>query len=421
MFERVASLHEWPETIWATLSGKALKAFSSLPTEKSTRYDEVKHAILQRYNVNSETCCLRFRNDSYKPGESHHEYFNRLEEHFQRWTKSQEMELRDLIILEKFLQGLSTDLLVWLKERKPKSAKEAAQMAEDYVLARGTKPPNEKLSRPQRLQGEPAVKVAQEKQQSSRPFFRAPPSEVRNIPPRSNTNTQGEKQCYNCKKWGHIVTVCPQRTTTSNFKADAKPAFVSESRRQRVCNPSNSKYMREGRIERKDIKLLVDTGSYTTIVKADLVENEKWKEGETLNVVCVHGDSVDYPTPEVYLEMGGLMKKTKVALILGVPVDVLIGMKDFDLSEEIPSQSKCAHNLAVMTRSQTRKEAKKQSKAVAAEKMRLADKRKLRVILQNKSGNRETYKMRLGNLRKKNPKPKPPNQIVLILRMQVLR
>ena len=129
---------------------------------------------------------------------------------------------------------------------------------------------------------------------------------------------------------GHIAIVCPQRTTTPNFKADAKPAFVSESCRERVCNPSNSKCMLEGKIEGKSVKMLVDTGSYTTIVKADLVENEKWNEGETINVVCVHGDSVDYPTAEVDLEMGGRIKKAKVALVPGVPVDVLIGIKDFD-------------------------------------------------------------------------------------------
>ena len=107
--------------------------------------------------------------------------------------------------------------------------------------------------------------------------------------------------------------------------------------------------MREGRIEGKDVKMLVDTGSYTAVVKADLVENEKWNEEETINVVCVDGDSVDYPTAEEDLEMGGLIKETKVALVPGVPVDVLIGVKDFDLSEEIPSQSKFTHNLAVMT------------------------------------------------------------------------
>ena len=91
------------------------------------------------------------------------------------------------------------------------------------------------------------------------------------------------------------------------------------------------------------------------------------------------------------------------------------------MSEEISSQSNCAHNLAVMTRSQTRKEAEKQRKVEDAEKIRLLTKRKLRVILQNKPGNCVTYKMRLGNPRKKNPKPKPTHQIVLILRMQVLR
>ena len=98
--------------------------------------------------------------------------------------------------MEQFLQGVSIDLSVWLKERKPKSAKEAVQVADDYVLSRGY----ENLRRPQRRQDEPAVKVTEEKQQSSRSFFRAPPSEVLNIPPRSKTNTQGEKQCYNCKK-----------------------------------------------------------------------------------------------------------------------------------------------------------------------------------------------------------------------------
>ena len=90
-----------------------------------------------------------------------------------------------MIILEQFLQGVSTDLSVWLKERKPNSAKEVAQMADDYVLACGTKPPYERLSRPQRLRGEPAIKVTQQKQESSRSLFRAPLSEVHNMLPRS--------------------------------------------------------------------------------------------------------------------------------------------------------------------------------------------------------------------------------------------
>lgn len=107
-------------------------------------------------------------------------------------------------------------------------------MTDDYILARGTKPSYEKLHRPQRLQSEPSTKLVQEKQQSSKLFFRALPPEVLNIPPRSKTNTQGEKQCCNCKTCVHIATVCPQRTSTPSFKADAKLAFGSESRPQRV-------------------------------------------------------------------------------------------------------------------------------------------------------------------------------------------
>lgn len=36
---------------------------------------------------------------------------------------------------------------------------------------------------------------------------------------------------------------------------------------------------------------------------------------------------MDYPTAEVDLEMDGWAKKTKVALVPEVPVDVLIGIK----------------------------------------------------------------------------------------------
>lgn len=122
-----------------------------------------------------------------------------------------------------------------------------------------------------------------------------------------------------------IATVCPQRNAASNLKAETKPAFVSKLCPERTNNSNNSEYVREGRVEGNDVKMLIDTGSYTTIVKADLVENGKWNEDETINVVCVHGDSVDYPTVEVELEIGDSEKRTKVALVPEAPVEVLLG------------------------------------------------------------------------------------------------
>ena len=54
MFERVAAQQEWPRETWATqlaglLSGNALDRYSSLPSDRSRDYANLKAAILRRY------------------------------------------------------------------------------------------------------------------------------------------------------------------------------------------------------------------------------------------------------------------------------------------------------------------------------------------------------------------------------------
>ena len=75
-----------------------------------------------------------------------------------------------------------------------------------------------------------------------------------------------------------------------------------------------------------------------------------------------------------------------------------------------------------MTRSQTRKDAEKQSKTEAAEKIRFADKKEAESDFTEQIREPENIQDEIRKPeKKKNPKPKPPHQIVLILRMQVLR
>ena len=55
-FEKLAALHKIPKLEWALrlvllLCGKALEAFSRLPDEDSRNYDEIKTAILSRYEL----------------------------------------------------------------------------------------------------------------------------------------------------------------------------------------------------------------------------------------------------------------------------------------------------------------------------------------------------------------------------------
>ena len=49
--------------------------------------------------------------------------------------------------------------------------------------------------------------------------------------------------------------------------------------------------------------LLLDTGCSKTIVRRDLVGEERWLEGESTVIQCAHGDAIAYPLATIELEM----------------------------------------------------------------------------------------------------------------------
>ena len=70
-FERL--MEEVPKTPWAyklatQLSGRAQQAYAMMPSETSRDYDEVKSAILRRYDITEENYWQRFRAASKKEG-----------------------------------------------------------------------------------------------------------------------------------------------------------------------------------------------------------------------------------------------------------------------------------------------------------------------------------------------------------------
>ena len=65
-FERLATVHGWDHSTWATrlaasLSGKALEAFARMSAEDSSNYDKVHDAILSRYELTGEAYRKKFR------------------------------------------------------------------------------------------------------------------------------------------------------------------------------------------------------------------------------------------------------------------------------------------------------------------------------------------------------------------------
>ena len=74
-FERFAGSQGWPEEIWAVslsplLTGKGLQVYSSRPSDQANDYEELKKAILKRYQLTEEGFRLKFREGKPEKGET---------------------------------------------------------------------------------------------------------------------------------------------------------------------------------------------------------------------------------------------------------------------------------------------------------------------------------------------------------------
>ena len=84
-FERLATAYRWPRAEWAVqlvpyLTGKARSAYVAMDVNESMDYDNVKEAILAKYEINEEMYRQRFREPHIQPGETPRELYHRLKD-----------------------------------------------------------------------------------------------------------------------------------------------------------------------------------------------------------------------------------------------------------------------------------------------------------------------------------------------------
>ena len=71
--------------------------------------------------------------------------------------------------------------------------------------------------------------------------------------------------------------------------------------------------------------VVLDTGCSRTLVRSNLVPQDKIMEGEVVAIRCTHGDTVLYPLALVHLEIKGHQIDVKAALSETLPMPVLLG------------------------------------------------------------------------------------------------
>ncbi|KAL5516316.1 hypothetical protein EMCRGX_G001609 [Ephydatia muelleri] len=321
-FERLMAAYSVPRAKWIIklapqITGKAQQAYAALTTEDALSYDE------------------RFRAAVRSHEESHRDLSIRLGDLANKWLRGvNTVELvKEAIIQEQLLNSLTPAVQVWVKERKPKTALEAGQLADDYTEARRQSTKDDQvISVPA-----PGTKTSSQPSKED-----GGPSHSRDKQPFRPGHWHGDYlstvTCYKCGKQGHVA--------------------------------SREWDWWEGR-EVKDIVL--DIGCSKTIVHHSLVPEKKLVTGEAVTIRCAHGDSVLYPLANVDLVIDGVPLTVEAAVSKSLPVSVLLGTDVPELAKFVGGKARGARRQGneawmVVTRAGARKQEEEEKTLLQKEK-----------------------------------------------------
>ena len=195
------------------LTGKAQRAYATLPTENCADYELVKAAILKSFELVPEAYRQKFRTQRKKDNQSYVEFLREKENALEKWCDSKRIggdveKLRQLILAKEFLNCVP-ETRVHLSERKNDLSYEMAALADEYTLTH--RKPNEKTYTGSH---------------GSRRKFKAefsPEGKLKEEKRRTFQSSSRTVVCYKCGKAGHIAMRCqlgkgPERNQTQSGK-----------------------------------------------------------------------------------------------------------------------------------------------------------------------------------------------------------
>lgn len=320
-FERLARTWGWPEEEWACrlvplLTGKALEAYIAMDEDSAEDYENLKEALLEKFNISPETYRQRFRQTSTTSGETPTETYNRLKGLYHRWVRPEQRnkeEIGEIIILEQFLRVLPYEVRTWVKEHEPINGLTAARLATQYQNARRGGPP-----RPQSTVAR-GSKVAERENEGNA----------------SLVNSKG-LVCFYCQQPGHKASNCPIRKPklSSLCYVPREGDIVKD-------NTELSDHLLEVMVNGQTVNALVDTGSVMSLIRRCHVQENLIDYSNTNAIQCVHGEQKEYPTTEVTVFVNEQPYLMCVGVVEGLPVDMVLGWDMPVLDELLKMSGKC--------------------------------------------------------------------------------
>ncbi|CAL9687319.1 unnamed protein product [Knipowitschia caucasica] len=318
-FERIAKTWRWPETEWACrlvplLSGKALDAYTAMDEGEAHNYTHLKAALLTKFDISPETYRQRFRATGVPAGETPTETYHRLRGLYRRWIRPDILSkdaIGELIVLEQLLCVLPPDVRMWVKEHNLEDGLTAAKLALQYQNAhRGFTRFPSSSQRPAPPPGPPSA---------------PPPRPTQDVRGTNFQSAPGKTLiCFYCQQAGHKASVCPMR------RGKLTGACYAPRPETELVGTKLTKTEKLVTVNGQPAMALLDSGSFTSLIKRSLVPMGSIDYSAKTDVVCVHGDCHLYPRSDVSIELDGQVYLLTVAVVDNLPKDLILG-NDFPL------------------------------------------------------------------------------------------
>ena len=363
-FETHATALKWERTHWVTylsalLEGTALTLFHSLSdTEDGTvTYEQLKSALLKKFQCTPEGFRKRFRESKPTAGEPFETYAVELRRLADRWISLSKVEktyegLLGLILSEQLLQSVSHDLATFLCEKDERSFQNLIKCAESYRHAH----PNKNLARRSEATVFGSVASVRDEHRPSEHFgptnsfrghggYQSGPSRFWNRRAfdstrrswgdgrfrgqatrkdivdtgRSGNQSSTTKCCFLCKQPGHLHQTCPWKSRKNpcricNFshppdqcpfhKAVTKESMACALAPPSVCPEvdfSGKLHLQSGTVNGVRCSVLRDTGATICAVRKRLVQPCQLL-GSSVRCVSFGGREEEFPLAKVSVD-----------------------------------------------------------------------------------------------------------------------